>query len=107
MLEESAITETKLVTNDGNFYFRMDIGLGHANVVIADEELEGLPTRTGRGPRRLGARDQGRERPHGEAGAAAGTFAVAAPACRALGWFAGRSRDPTGRQFWTRRFGFG
>jgi hypothetical protein len=45
MLEESAITETKLVTNDGNFYFRMDIRLGHANVVIADEELEGLALR--------------------------------------------------------------
>lgn len=42
VVEESAIEETKLATLDGNFYFRIDIKLSHANVVIADEELEGL-----------------------------------------------------------------
>ena len=42
VLQESQITEIKLATLEGNFYFRMDIKLGHATVVIADEELQGL-----------------------------------------------------------------
>jgi hypothetical protein len=42
ILKQSTISGARLVTIEGNFYFRMEIALGSAKVVIADEELEGL-----------------------------------------------------------------